>query len=100
MNWMREHLGAFYEGARLAGYEGREQAFARILEDALWSGDVNRLDELAGCRCCCHEHTFEWCPARVWGGCRGQGSMTRAELESWVTHYERFHGLTRDQFFE
>ena len=26
------------------------------------------------------------------------GSMMRADLESWMDHYERFHGLPRDQF--
>lgn len=95
----REHEGALYEGARLAGYEGRERLFARILENAMWDGDIDRVWELAGCHCCCGEHTFECCPARVWGGCRGQGSMTRADEEAWVAHYARFHGLTRDQFF-
>lgn len=92
-----EYEGSLYEGARLYGYEvGR---FARALDRAMWRGDIDALDELAHCRCCCWEHTFEWCPARVWGGCRGSGSMSHAELESWVRHYERFHGMTRAQFF-
>src|SRR5271166_4206958 len=97
--WGSDHPWAFEEAVRLAGREGDERAFARELEDAMWSGDIDRLCELAGCRCCCHEHTFEGCPARVWEGCRGSGSMPRMELESWANHYERFHGLTREQFF-
>lgn len=72
---------------------------SRELENAIWAGDVDRLQQLAECICCCSEHTFEHCPARAWSGCRGQGSMTRAEQESWAHHYERFHSMTRDQFF-
>ena len=91
-----EYIGSLYEGARLAGYEGRERLYASILAEAAWAGDVDRLDDLAHCRCCCHEHTFSWCPARYWGGCRGQGSI---DVEGWVQHYERYHGMTREQFF-
>lgn len=69
------------------------------MERALWDGDMNTLHERAGCVCCCAEHTFEHCPARLWEGCRGSGAMTRAEEESWARHYERFHGLTRNQFY-
>jgi hypothetical protein len=93
-----DHPWAFEEAVRLAGRKGDEAAFARELEDAMWAGDCDRLHELAGCRCCCWEHTFEGCPARVWDGCRGSGMTTRADLESWMAHYERFHGLPRDQF--
>ncbi len=76
-----------------------EMALARAIDDAMWAGDVELLWELAPCRCCCHEHTFEFCPARRWEGCRGSGSMTRAEVESWVRHYGTHHGMSRDQFF-
>ena len=68
------------------------------LDEALWAGDTDRLHELAWCRCCCDEHTFEDCPARLWYGCRGQGSMTRADLKSWEVHYAQFHGLSWHQF--
>jgi hypothetical protein len=67
---------------------------------AIWEGDVERLWELAPCRCCCHEHTYgRGCPAYAWGGCRGQGTMTNEDIESWARHYERFHGMTREQFY-
>lgn len=70
------------------------------IEDAMWAGDIDKLDELAHCVCCCHEHTFgPGCPAYAWGGCRGQGTLTYDEIESWARHYERFHGMTREQFF-
>ena len=69
------------------------------LADALWAGDVDRLSELAPCRCCCFEHTFESCEARLWFGCRGQGALTRAEEESWRRHYEQFHGMTAAEFY-
>lgn len=83
--------------ARRAGsLEGLSPEIAR----AIWEGDVDRLQELAGCRCCCSEHTFgSGCPAYAWGGCRGQGAMTREDEESWARHYERFHGMTRDAFY-
>lgn len=69
------------------------------LVDAIWAGDVDRLQEIARCICCCDEHTFEHCPARAWYGCRGQNSMTRDDQESWIRHYEQNHGMTRDEFF-
>lgn len=73
----------------------------RRLEEAIWAGDVDTLDEIAGCRCCCWEHTFEWCPARMWGGCRGQGNtaLNHREIESWKRHYMQFHGMTEAQFY-
>lgn len=71
----------------------------RRLERAIWEGDLDTLQELAPCRCCCAEHTFEHCPARAWFGCRGQGSMTSADVDSWARHYQQHHGMTRDQFF-
>ena len=70
------------------------------LERAVWEGDYEKLCELAACVCCCHEHTFgSGCPAYVWGGCRGQYTMTRADHEAWAQHYERFHGMSREEFF-
>lgn len=95
-----EYQGSLEEGARLYGYP--VERFRRALEQAMWRGgdDVaDSLDELAHCGCCCHEHTHENCPARVWVGCRGQGSMSRAEEENWIAHYARHHGMTREQFF-
>ena len=56
----------------------------RRVDRAMWAGDVGLLSELAPCRCCCHEHTFEDCVARLWNGCRGGcagGPPTRAEVE-------------------
>lgn len=69
------------------------------LDEALWAGDVDRLHDLAPCRCCCHEHTFEDCPARLWYGCRGQYTMTRAEEYAWADHYLKFHGMSESEFF-
>jgi hypothetical protein len=69
-----------------------EEAF----EQAMWDGDVELLDRLAPCGCCCHEHTFDDCPARRWHGCRGSGYI---DVESWVRHYAQHHGMTREQFF-
>ena len=69
------------------------------LQKALWEGDIDKLSELAGCVCCCADHTFENCPARIWFGCRGQYTMTRAEELEWAEFYAKHHGLSQDQFF-
>jgi hypothetical protein len=67
--------------------------------DAMWRGDTDYLDEVAPCRCCCHEHTFDDCPARTWSACRGQYAMTRAETASWKDHYALFHGMSEARFY-
>ena len=52
---------------------------------------MEKLEELAGCICCCHEHTHGGgCPAYAWGGCRGQGSDDPwNDEEEWFAFYER-----------
>lgn len=70
----------------------------KAIDAFMWTADANALDEKWPCKCCCHEHTSEGCSARMWGGCRGQGSES-LDPESWIPHYERFHGMTRDQFY-
>jgi hypothetical protein len=70
-------------------------ALARI-QELLWEGDIEALQAELRCECCCAEHTFEGCPARLWGGCRGQDTMTRADIELWAAHY----GMTREQFLQ
>lgn len=53
--------------ADLAAYHRVDPRDMRLaLERALWAGDTDTLDELAHCRCCCHEHTFEDCLAPLW----------------------------------
>lgn len=100
-HWMNpfaaEHPGALAEGARYNGY--KLEVWTRILERAVWAADMDHLNEIASCRCCCHEHTFNCCPARAWGGCRGQGSDPRGEAEAWAAFYAQFHGMTREEFF-
>lgn len=64
------------------------------MEEAIWSGDLVTLEERAHCICCCAEHTFEHCPARAWGGCRGQETPTRHDIDGWARHY----GMTREEF--
>ncbi len=66
-----------------------------LIIQAMWDGDNDRLYELAACKCCCNEHTFDDCLARVWYGCRGQSSITRQDIEGWAKHY----GMTVDQFY-
>jgi hypothetical protein len=79
-------------------------AFANLPERmlrAIWEGDIDWLDEHYGCRCCCHEHTLgTGCPAYAWGGCRGQNTMTWEEEESWARHYEKAHGMSREEFYD
>jgi hypothetical protein len=73
-----------------------------VLAAAMWAGDVDTLHELAPCGCCCHEHTFSSCAARVWGGCRsglGPGETLEGDEQAWKEHYARFHGMTEAQFY-
>ena len=63
--------------------------------DAMWAGDLDRLWEIAPCGCCCNEHFHECCPARQWGGCRGQDSLTFKDIAAWAAHY----GMTVEEFF-
>lgn len=65
------------------------------LKKAMWEGDLDTLDKIAGCVCCCDEHTFEHCPARAWGGCRGQDTLTKDDIEAWARHY----GMTVEEFY-
>lgn len=69
------------------------------LQKAIWAGDLDALDRLAGCVCCCAEHTFEGCPARTWHGCRGQESLTRDDERAWADHYAKHHGLSAAKFY-
>ena len=79
-----------------AGPEDIERAIA----DAMWAGDIEKLQSIARCVCCCAEHTFTTgCPAYAWGGCRGQGALTREEIRGWEEHYARHHGLTVERFY-
>lgn len=69
---------------------------SEAIAEAMWAGDVEKLEELCGCECCCSEHTGGGCPARSWGGCRGQDSV---DEHSWLRHYVEHHGMTEAQFF-
>jgi len=67
---------------------------SRWMEDAIWAGDLDVLQQRAPCICCCAEHTFDHCPAREWGGCRGQGALTEDDVRGWAEHY----GMTLGEF--
>lgn len=68
------------------------------IDRAIWEGDIEYLQQYAGCICCCGEHTFSSCPAKVWGGCRGGPGTPADEYNDWKKHYMRFHGMTEDEF--
>lgn len=65
----------------------------------MWAGDRDRLDELAPCRCCCFEHTFTTCPARVWAGCRGYGSEATLTDDDWQRFYAETRGMSAATFY-
>lgn len=72
------------------------------LQDAMWAGDRDQLEELAPCHCCCSEHTFPHCPARLWGGCRSglaPGVTLQAIEEGWAEFYRKTRGMSRAEFF-
>jgi hypothetical protein len=73
----------------------------KAVEEAMWAGDRDTLDEIAGCTCCCYDHTWgHGCPAYQWGGCRGQGSVEEAEqIKAYAEWYAKLYGMSRDTFF-
>ena len=36
----------------------------------MWAGDMDKLQELYPCDCCCKDHTWARCMARHYNGCR------------------------------
>lgn len=65
------------------------------LQEAAWDGDDERLRDLAPCSCCCADHTFSYCPARLWDGCRSgleYGVDHLADERSWREHYDKWRG--------
>jgi hypothetical protein len=98
-----QRTGADQDGRSLmvavTGARAMDAVMGEELSRALWEGDLDKLNALAGCGCCCDEHFFEHCAARAWGGCRGQHSLTRADYAAWEAHYRKHHGLSRDQFY-
>jgi hypothetical protein len=54
---LTEFQESLHEGAKRYGYDVKR--FTRALEQAMWGGELDALWELAPCRCCCGEHTFE-----------------------------------------
>lgn len=71
------------------------------LQEAMWSGNVDRLHELAPCDCCCDEHTSVHCPAREWNGCKSGLAPGEDEDDRswWVAYYEQTRGMTATEFF-
>lgn len=65
------------------------------VQRAVWAGDHDELDRILGCICCCDEHTFDGCPARLWEGCRGSGTLSYADIRDWARHY----GMTLSEFY-
>jgi hypothetical protein len=63
------------------------------VERAIWEGDLDKLQELAPCGCCCGEHYFRHCQARVWGGCRG--NHDDVEEAEWQRFYAEVECPTR-----
>jgi len=67
------------------------------LDKAIWAGDIDTLDRLAPCRCCCAEHTHKNCPAREWDGCRGFDDPYDPDI--WFAFYARTRGMSWDEFY-
>ncbi len=73
-----------------------------MIEQAIWAGDVSVLHEIAPCRCCCSEHTFENCPARAWFGCRASFADAEAIESSERSSWERVYaacGMSLEEFY-
>lgn len=75
--------------------EVKYQQYLEEIKDAMYRGDTEWLDQNVRCECCCGEHTFGGCPARIVGTCRGQGSLDHYDIQKWADHY----GMTLDEFY-
>ena len=80
-----------------------DDVWNKAIEIAMWAQDLDGLHELAPCRCCCGEHTFSDCEARVWNGCRsglapGEQDCYGDERD-WQKHYETHHGMPEAEFY-
>lgn len=76
--------------------------YAQKLKAAMWAGDIDALQEIAPCGCCCHEHTHIYCAAREWGGCRSglrPGESEKGIAEEWADFYVKERGMTREEFY-
>jgi hypothetical protein len=80
-------------------YEREHRERLKAIEQAVWDGDTDALYEVGRCDCCCDEHTSSGCYARIWGGCRGQDTLSYAEIAKWEEHYAKTRGMTRDEFY-
>lgn len=72
------------------------------IHQAVWDNDQDKLQELAPCDCCCDEHTFGCCPARIWNGCRGGGvgQLSIREIgDDYQKWYSETRGMSEDDFF-
>lgn len=72
------------------------------LKAAMWAGDLDTLNEIAPCGCCCDEHTHAYCEARLWEGCRGglpYGVSEHDITEEWQQFYAKHRGMTEDEFY-
>lgn len=72
------------------------------IEAAMWAEDSERLWELAPCVCCCREHTFPNCTARLWNGCYSGLAFGESQFEddrAWFAHYQKFHGMSEATFY-
>jgi len=72
------------------------------LERAMWAGDVDALQRMAGCSCCCADHTSPYCPARLWDGCRSgeaYGVDRWGNEREWQKFYEETRGMSYETFF-
>tara|TARA_Y100000815_G_C13254983_1_gene466989 strand:- start:365 stop:643 length:279 start_codon:yes stop_codon:yes gene_type:complete len=78
-----------------------EEALRKKIEKAIWEGDEETLHALAPCECCCGEHTYLRCPARLYQACRSglNYEETTPNEDSWLKHYTQHHGMTVEQFY-
>lgn len=63
----------------------------RAAPSACYQGETAHPDDFAPCRCCCDEHTFPDCLARVWGGCRSGLPYGASDNEYRNDAYELFY---------
>ncbi len=66
----------------------------RLIQDAMWAGDLEKLKALAPCECPPDDIKHD-CRARVWNGCTGKERADKA----WAEWYRQSRGMTESQFY-
>lgn len=84
----------------LVDHQDRLAAVKALMAGPRTEENDRRMSGLFPCGCCCEDHTFADCLARVWGGCRSglsYGACDWEDYEAWKRIYVR-NGMKPEDF--